>query len=355
MRFTGRIDSSMLQRAESLAEEAPEGADWRLNLSAVEGIDPVGAAGLVKLARLVRRGSGTVKITEQSEVARVDCRRYRLRKLLQQAPGTASRQEGFVEWVGGQLFAFLNALMNFAVLVYDASYWAFIAPFRREGFEAGELVRRTTRNGFYGVSVLSLVAFLFGLVLSVNGAYLLERWGQNRLIADMIGIGLTREISPVMVGIMLSARSGAALAAEIGTMQVREEISAMWVMGMNPARFIVVPNVVSLALVAPVLVLIANLVGMFGSFLISTTAFGVSTATYARRLLDAITLNSLLLGLGKGVAFGLVVGFIACWFGLAVRGSAEEVGKYTTRTVVWSIVVIIVADGLFAAGLYVTG
>lgn len=128
----------------------------------------------------------------------------------------------------------------------------------------------------------------------------------------------------------------------------------MWVMGMNPARFIVVPNVASLAFVAPVLVLVANLVGMFGSFLITTAAFGVDNTVFMRRLADAVTLPDLVTGLGKGVVFGLIVGFIACWFGFAVRGSAEDVGKYTTRTVVWSIVIIIVADGLFSAGLYIT-
>lgn len=355
LRLSGRIDGSMLERAAGLADAAPAGAAWRLDLSAVDGIDPAGAAGLVKLARTVRADGGTVRLGEQSNAAGRACRRYRLEKLLRQEPGSPPRRTGFLEWLGGLLFAFAGAAVDFAVLVYDAAYWAFVAPFRRQGFEAGELLRRVTRNGFYGVSVLSLVAFLFGLVLSVNGAYLLGKYGQNRLIADMIGIGLTREISPVLVGIMLAARSGAALAAEIGTMQVREEISAMWVMGMNPARFIVVPNVASLALVAPVLVLFTSLVGMTGSFLISTTAFGVAGETYIRRLSNAIVLWDLFTGLGKGVVFGLIVGFIACWFGFAVRGSAEDVGKYTTRTVVWSIVLIIVADGLFSAGLYITG
>ena len=355
LRLAGRIDNDMLARADELLQKASPEAEWRLELSDVSRVDPAGAAGMVKLARRVRDAGGSVHIDAASDEVKRANLRYGLEELLQAPPGGGPRTQGGLEGMGEQLFAFGTAAVDFTVLVYDAAYWAFIAPFSGRGFEGGELLRRVTRNGFYAVAIMSLVAALFGLVLSVNGAYLLEKWGQNRLIADMIGLGITREIAPVMVGIMLAARSGAALAAEIGTMKVREEINAMWVMGMNPARFLVIPNVLALTLVAPVLVLLTSAVGIVSSFLITTLAFGVSPTIYINRLINAVVLQDLITGITKGAVFGLVVAFVACWFGMAVEGSAEEVGTCTTRTVVWSIVLVIVGDGLFSTGLYLLG
>lgn len=126
----------------------------------------------------------------------------------------------------------------------------------------------------------------------------------------------------------------------------------MWTMGMNPAKHLVVPKVTSLALVAPVLSLVSNLVGITGSFIASTVFFDVNALTFLRRLQLAIHLRDIVTGLGKSAVFGIIIGFVGCWFGHSVEGHAEEVGDATTRSVVWSIVLIIVADGFFSTLFY---
>ncbi|MBS3764132.1 MAG: ABC transporter permease, partial [Planctomycetes bacterium] len=260
---------------------------------------------------------------------------------------------GFLEYLGGQFHEFLGQAGGVVILIYDAAYWTFVAPFKGKGFRAGAVLREIARNGFAAVPVVSLVSLLFGLVLAINGAYLLGKYGQNRLIADMVGMALAREIGPVLAGIMLAARSGAGITAEIGTMEVREEIDAMWAMGMNPGKFLIVPKVLAVAISVPILTLVCNVVGNFGSFLASSMVFGVPGRNYLMRLASAVLLKDFLTGVGKAFFFGLIVGFVGCWFGFSVERSAEEVGNNTTKAVVWSIILIIMADGVFSALFYV--
>jgi phospholipid/cholesterol/gamma-HCH transport system permease protein len=308
---------------------------------------------LLKLARAIRNAGGSCEQVAASQAAESGLALYRFEQLMKKESPPEPEHAGFFEYVGEVWYTCLSAFSGLTVLIYDSAYWFFVAPLRGKGFKAGTLVKEISRNGVHAIPILSLISFLFGLVMSINGAYLLTQWGQNQLIADMVGVGLTREIAPVVVGIMLAARSGAAIAAELGTMQVREEIDAMWAMGMNPAKFLIVPRVTALALAGPVLSLVANVVGMLGSFLASTIFFGVAGRTFLRRLEGAIYLNDIITGLGKSLVFGLLIGFVGCWFGMSVEGSAEEVGDATTRAVVWSIVLIIVADGVFSSLFYI--
>lgn len=351
----GHLGRDLLEEVEEFLDRAPLETRWEIDLSAVEGVDALGTVALLKLARTVRNAGGTCERVAASEAARNGLELYRFDRLLKKPEAPQPTQPGFFEFVGGVWYSWRAAFSGLTILIYDAAYWLFAAPLLGKGFKGDTLTKEVSRNGAHAIPILSLVSFLFGLVLSINGAYLLTQWGQNQLIADMVGVGLTREIAPVLVGIMLAARSGAAIAAELGTMQVREEIDAMWAMGMNPAKFLIVPRVTALALAAPVLSLVANIVGMLGSFLASTIFFGVSGQNYLRRLEEAIYFSDIVTGLGKSLIFGLIIGFVGCWFGMSVEGSAEEVGDATTRSVVWSIVLIIVADGIFSALFYILG
>ena len=348
----GKLNGDFAGEVSHLLSRADASAKWEVDLSEVSGVDALGTVGLLELAREVEDAGGDFTISAMSEEAEAGLSLYRFDDMLGSSPPPEPQPVGFFEYVGDAVYSVEEAFFGLTVLVYDTAYWFFVAPFLGKGFKFDRLIKEISRNGTHAIPVLSLVAFLFGLVMSVNGAYLLGYWGQNQLIADMVGVGMTREIASVLVGIMLAARSGAAISAEIGTMKVREEIDAMWTMGMNPAKFLFVPKVTALALVAPVLSLVTNVVGITGSFLASTLAFGVSGPTYLRRLEAAIYMRDVVAGLGKSMIFGIIIGFVGCWFGMSVEGSAEEVGDATTRSVVWGIVLIIVADGIFSTLFY---
>jgi len=350
-----RLDRDSIAPVTDVLAKAPKTLEWQVDLANVEAMDALGMVALLRLGKEVIAAGGSFHLAEVSDEAEAGLRLYRFRELLEQPPPEPERRVAGFELVGQMWYTFVEAAWGFAILLYDAIYWTVVAPLRGKGFKAGILVKEVSRNGLDAVPIVALVAFLFGVVLSINGAYLLGRWGQNALIADMIGIGLTREIAPILAGIMLAARSGAAIAAEIGTMQVREEIDAMWTMGMNPAKFITVPKVGSLAISVPVLSLVANIAGIFGAFLVCTTVFGVAGPTFLRRLAKAVLFKDVMTGFGKSLVFGLIIGFIGCWFGYSVRDTAEEVGQAATGAVVWGIIMIIVADGIFSAMVYMMG
>lgn len=353
LHLTGKLGDELLTRVPELLARYDTTRAWDVDLSKVTAIDARGTVGLLQLARDIERAGGTLHITNASEAARTSLDLYRYQDLLDQPAPSPPPSAGFFEYVGEVWFSATTALMGIMVLAYDVAYWLFVAPFAGKGFKGGTLAKEISRHGTHAIPILSLVSFLFGLILSINGAYLLSYWGQNELIADMIGVGFTRELGPALVGIMLAARSGAAISAEIGTMEVREEIDAMWTMGMNPAKHLVVPKVAALALVAPVLSLLSDLVGIAGSFIASTLIFGVNANVFLSRLQSAIYLRDIVTGLGKSAVFGILVAFVGCWFGHSVQGNAEEVGDAATRAVVWGIVLIIVADGFFSTLFYV--
>jgi len=355
VKFSGRLDRAAVAELSALGRRAPCGAKWEVELDALEGVDALGTAGLLKLAKKVRAAGGSFDVVSMSNVAEEGLRLFGFRKLLDMPPRLSARSPGLLEYLGECSYAFIGASWGIAVLIYDLFRWGLLGPLRRKGVKLDLFLAEITRNGWRALPIVSLVAFLFGLVMAINGAYLLGQWGQNQFIADMVGVALARELGPLISGIILAARSGSDIAAQLGTMQVRDEIDAMWTMGLNPARFLLVPKIGALVLVLPCLSLVAVIVGIFGAFLACTMAFGVAGELFVERITSAVLVSDVVSGLGKSVAFALIVGVVGCWFGFSVRGGAQEVGKATTQAVVWGIVLIIVADMFFSSLFYVIG
>lgn len=350
--LSGHLDRAFIPESRRPLREAPLAADWRADLSKVTHMEAAATATLAGIANKVIRAGGTFQITKAAGQPQSQLELYNFTKLAESNSSMSPRRVSFLESAGDQAYRFRHGAGAFGMLLYDFAYWSMAAPLMGKGFKLGALLKETKRNGFDAVPVVALVSFLFGAVLSINGAYLLGQWGQNQLIADMVGVSLAREVGPVLAAIMIAARSGASISAEIGTMQVRDEVKAMWVMGMNPGKFLVTPKVLSLVLAVPALSLVADVAGMCGSFLVSTTAFNVSASTFLSRLSAAVLPGDILGGLAKSGVFGMIIGLVGCWHGFEVKGGAEEVGRATTSAVVLSIVLIIVADGFFSSMLY---
>ncbi|MCS6809417.1 MAG: ABC transporter permease [Bacteroidota bacterium] len=204
-----------------------------------------------------------------------------------------------------------------------------------------------TKAGVSAVPIVSLVGFLIGVIVAYQGAMQLVQFGAEIYLADMVAIALARELAPLMTAIIVAGRSGAAFAAEIGTMKVAEELDALITMGFHPMRFLVLPRVAAVTCVIPILALFALLAGICGGLIIGTSTLELSMSGYLNETKYALTLAHLFSGLMKSIVFGAAIALIGCMRGFQVEGGADSVGHFTTSSVVSGIVVIILLDAVF--------
>ena len=202
--------------------------------------------------------------------------------------------------------------------------------------------------GPQALGIVAMINFLVGLILAFVGAIQLQRFGASLYVADLVGIATVRELGCVMTGIILCGRTGAAFAAQLGTMKLNEEIGALKTFGISPIEFLVLPRMVALILMMPFLCLFADLISIAGGFLVSVSMLDVTPAVYLTRTIQAIQLKSFLLGIGKGCFFGFLVAYTGCLRGMQSGHDAAAVGEATTRAVVSGITTIIASDGIFA-------
>ena len=202
--------------------------------------------------------------------------------------------------------------------------------------------------GPQALGIVAMINFLVGLILAFVGAVQLMRFGASIYVADLVGIASVREMGCIMTGIILCGRTGAAFAAQLGTMKVNEEISALQTFGISPIEFLVLPRMVALILVMPFLCAFADFISIAGGFVVSVSMLDVTPAVYLTRTIHAIQLKSFLLGIGKGCFFGFLVAYTGCLRGMQSGSSAAAVGEATTRAVVTGITAIVASDGIFA-------
>jgi len=256
--------------------------------------------------------------------------------------------------VGQRTLQVLVHVDRLARLGVQVMWWMFVAPLKGKGLRWRSAIEQMVRIGFDSVPIVSVILFFVGLIMAMQSAYQLERFGATIFVADLVAVSITRELGPLLTAIIIAGRSGSAIAAEIGTMKVAEEIDAMQTMGFNPVKFLVVPRTLAMMIMLPCLVLIADLVGIFGGYLIGAFSLDLSTIRYYKETADALVLKDLVSGLVKTEVFALIIAAIGCYEGFMVEGGAEGVGKSTTASVVVSIFLIIAADVFFTALFYST-
>lgn len=198
------------------------------------------------------------------------------------------------------------------------------------------------------LGVVALINFLVGVILAFVGAVQLRQFGASIYVADLVAIGTVREMGCLMTGIILSGRTGAAFAAQLGTMKVNEEIDAFKTFGISPVEFLVLPRIVALLLMMPLLCVFADAIALFGGYVVSVSMLDMTSVEYFNRSVDAITLSSFLLGIIKGGFFGILVALTGCLRGIQCGTNAAAVGQAATSAVVAGITAIIAADGIFA-------
>jgi phospholipid/cholesterol/gamma-HCH transport system permease protein len=217
----------------------------------------------------------------------------------------------------------------------------------RVPFRAASFFRHTERAGVGSVPLVAMVSFFLGLTMALLTGYQLQRFGTERLVPGLVAIAFTRELGPLLTGIMLAARIGASFTAELGTMQVSEEVEAIEAMGIGPLRFLVAPRLLALFSLMPCLAVISSLAAIVATSLISRAYFNIAFVYFNDLVIHSLLIRDIVTGIAKSFLFGLLIGAIACFRGLNVRGGAAGVGTATTSSVVTAITAVIGFDTVF--------
>ena len=202
--------------------------------------------------------------------------------------------------------------------------------------------------GVDALPIVGLLAFLLGIVVCYQGAEQLRQYGANIFVADLVGLSMLREFAPLITAIIIAGRSGSAYAAQIGTMAVTEEIDAMTTLGIAPLEMLVLPKLIALTIALPLLTVFADVLGVAGGMLMAQAQLGVSYVEFLERFGKAVSVTSYVIGIAKAPVFAVIISLVGCFQGFRTRGGADSVGRQTTRAVVQSIFLVIVADALFS-------
>ena len=228
-------------------------------------------------------------------------------------------------------------------------FLALVGVLRRpRSLRVTSLVYQLYKVGFQAIPIMVLITFLIGAIIAQQGFFHFRKFGADSYVVDMVGILVLRELGVLIVAIMVAGRSGSAYTAELGSMKMREEIDALSTMGLDPVEVLILPRIVALVLALPILSFVGSMAALYGGGLVAQFYGDMSPAIYIARLHDAVSVTSFKVGIIKAPFMALAIGIVACSEGLRVKGSAESLGKQTTTSVVKSIFLVIVLDGLFA-------
>jgi phospholipid/cholesterol/gamma-HCH transport system permease protein len=222
-------------------------------------------------------------------------------------------------------------------------------------FRAADLFLLIQQCGAQALPIVTLISFLVGLILAFVGAVQLKQFGAQIYVADLVGIAMVREMGAMMTGIIMAGRTGAAFAAQLGTMKVTQEIDAFTTMGFSPLEFLVLPRVIALILMMPLLCLYSDFVGVLGGAAVGIGMLDLSWATYFRETTHAVNLTDLLGGVFKSSVYGVLIALSGCLRGIQCGNSSSAVGDAATSAVVTGIVAIVAACGVFAVVFYILG
>ena len=230
-----------------------------------------------------------------------------------------------------------------------ALFLAVVGVLRRpRSLRTTSLVYQLYRVGFQAIPIIVLITFLIGAIIAQQGFFHFRKFGAESYVVDMVGILVLRELGVLIVAIMVAGRSGSAYTAELGSMKMREEIDALSTMGLDPVEVLILPRIIALVCALPILSFIGSMAALYGGGLVAQLYGDMTPAIYIARLHDAVSVTSFKVGIIKAPFMALAIGVVACSEGLRVKGSAESLGKQTTTSVVKSIFLVIVLDGLFA-------
>jgi len=330
--------------AELLAE--PRTTLLTLDLSEVVVMDSAAVAALVNAWRRSRAGLVVGATSPGAEQALT-----LFRVGVEAVPPT--KPMSLFEGLGAAAFDAKAAVRDFLQIAADTTFAMVAAIVHPRRMRWDALIEQGHDIGARALRIIALITFLVGLTVAFQAAYQLRQFGAAIYVADLTAISVVREMGPLMTAILVAGRSGSSIAAEIATMQVSEEIDGLRVMGIDPIEFLAVPRLVALLLVMPLLTVLADVVGIFGGFLVGVYYLDLAGQAFLDEALTALKPFDLFTGSVKALAFAYGIGMIGLFYGIRVHGGASEVGRMTTASVVASIFYIIIADCFFSVVFYI--
>ncbi|HEX6810198.1 MAG TPA: MlaE family lipid ABC transporter permease subunit [Planctomycetota bacterium] len=345
--LSGRVtlaDGAALWRQLNATERQEGGT--QMDVGGIERLDG-GAAALLTAFAAQRTASGASLqlVGAHGETAKLlelyDCRRT----------GTCEhpvpKQPGLLADIGGFTYGAIQTTKAIFQFGGDLVVGMLHAVRRPRTVHFGDLGGLIERAGADGIPIVLLINFLVGAILGLQGAIQLHRFGGDHFLANLVGLSVVRELGPLMTAILVTGRSGAAYAAELGTMTVNEEIDALRTLGQDPQRFLVFPRVLALTLCLPILTVLGDLIGCLGGLAIAVSYLEQPSVVYVQALQQAVEFGDVATGLLKSFAFAVAIGLISCQRGLASRGGASGVGRSTTSAVVVVLFTLVALDAVF--------
>ncbi len=344
----GRVAVANAQRVlDDITAQLPaHPREVQLDLSGVEYFDSGGGAVLIRLRQRLAELGGKLNITRSTPdidgfLSLVD--QEAIVQPLPAAPPEQSLLERMGDW-GIAAASGTRLMVTFTGEIVIGLKDALRAPGRVRWRDTWIYMQR---SGYEALPIVSLISFLMGLITAFQAAVQLRQFGADIYVANLVGLSITRELGPLMTAIIASGRSGAAFAAEIGTMKVSEEVDALAAMGLDRTRFLVTPKVLALLAMLPCLTLFADLVGILGGLAVAMFSLEIPAVVYFRQMKAYMSMWDVVQGLVKSVVFAVLIAAIGCLRGLEARHDAESVGRVTTAAIVAGIFAIICADAIF--------
>ena len=327
----------------------------RLDLSSVSYLDSSGVAVLLEAeTELQERGitlraenipdsiAGLLNLLDKSSLPKSPC-------------GSTITRMGIISHVGE------SAIKVYRDVIFHGAFVGELVISMAAAFSNPKKVRWSNilltmqRMGVDALPIICLISFLVGLTIAFQSAVSLRQFGANIYLADLVGLGMVRELGPLMTAILVAGRSGSAFAAEIGTMKVSEEVDSLVTMGFDPFGFLVTPRILAAIAVLPILALFADVLGILGGMLVGVTSLDLTVESYISETYSALSITHVFSGIFKSLFFGVAVALTGCLRGFQVSGGAESVGERTTSSVVTSIFLIVVIDSVFGVIYQVWG
>jgi phospholipid/cholesterol/gamma-HCH transport system permease protein len=328
------------------ALSAPGEREFIIDASAISALDTSGAWLLHRTARALGKPGRGVRIDGLRPEFDTLLRLIASRDVVPDRGPPA--RPGVVASLGRQAWADLRNTLGFVSFIGEAFTALLRSVAQPSRIRWRAILYNVQSAGFDALPITGLLSFRMGIVIAYQGADQLQRFGANIFIADLVGLAMLRELSPLMTAIIVAGRSGSAYTAQIGTMKVTEEIDALRTVGVGPMDLLVLPKMLALVVVLPLLTVYTDITGVLGGMIMAQSRLDVTFDVFLRRLEEAIVMSTYLTGLCKAPVFAVIIALVGCYRGFQATGSADSVGRQTTLSVVQAIFLVIVTDAAFS-------
>ncbi|HET9670937.1 MAG TPA: MlaE family lipid ABC transporter permease subunit [Casimicrobiaceae bacterium] len=350
--ISGRLDATTIRRVWADARKAIAAAIGRpvvVDASKVDYCDGAGIALFVDL--IAQRKPGDVQVANLAPRFETMLAQFDVREV-EHDQDPPPKRRGAVEELGAIAAGVARDLYDQVVFIGESTAALAYAVTHPASIRWRDVWRICERVGADALPIVALISFLLGVIIAFQSAIPMRRFGAEIFVADLIGLSMLRELAPLMTAILLAGRSGAAFAAEIGTMTVNQEVDALTTMGLDPVRFLVTPRLIAALLMTPLLTLFADLIGLAGGA-ITLASFSIPYVTFVHEVEGIVDYSDFMAGFVKSFVFAILIAGIGCLRGLQTTAGASAVGDAATRAVVSGIVLLVAVDGIFAVIYYV--